>query len=284
MRKIIIKVPATSANLGVGFDCLGLALNLYNKYQFEEASDFILEGFEEEYSKDNLVLSSYKRLFSEIDKDPIKVKITQLENNIPCCRGLGSSASCIVAGVIGANFMLGNIYNIDELIDFASMIEGHPDNVLPCFLGGLTSGLSDMGEIIYTKYDVSNKLFFKLLIPNFSLATSVARGALPSEVCFKEAMDNLAKAVSLPLLLSQGDFKALKVATRGGIHEKYRYPLIDGAEKLVYEITDEDNIVLISGAGPTLLVISQNDNDIELNNKDWKVVKVKIDKRGVEIK
>lgn len=284
MRKVTIKAPATSANLGVGFDTMGIAFNIYNTYTFEESDEYELVGFDDEYLDNNLVLSSYKKLFQEIKKDEVKVKITQVSASIPTSRGLGSSACCIVCGVLGANYMLGNIFNIDEIIDFASMIEGHPDNVLPCILGSLVTGFSNMGEVFYTKYNVSNSLHFTLLVPNFELETSVSRKALPSEVSFKEMVQNMQKAVNLPVILSSGNFYALRSATRNAIHEKYRYPLISGAEKIRYELEDENHIVLISGAGPTLLVISDKDDEIKLDNNKWQVIKTTINKKGVMIK
>ncbi|MBO7535926.1 MAG: homoserine kinase, partial [Bacilli bacterium] len=232
----------------------------------------------------NLVLASYKRVFEVLGDEEIKVRITEVKEDIPVSRGLGSSAACIVAGVVGANNMLGNILDINALIDIATSIEGHPDNVLPCFLGGLTSGFISGGEVYYTNYDISKDLFFTILVPNFPLETIVARNALPEKIDFKDAMDNLAKAVNLPIMIASGDFYGIKKATRGAIHEKYRYPLITGAEKILYEVTDENHVVLISGAGPSLLVISDIDDDVKISNENFKVIKVKANKKGVEIK
>lgn len=284
MKKVLIKVPGTSANLGVGFDALGLALDLYNEYLFEESDEYELVNFLDDYKEDNLVLASYKRVFEVLGEEEIKVRITEVKEDIPVSRGLGSSAACIVAGVVGANNMLGNILDINALIDIATSIEGHPDNVLPCFLGGLTSGFISGGEVYYTNYDISKDLFFTILVPNFPLETKVARNALPEKIDFKDAMDNLAKAVNLPIMIASGDFIGIKKATRGAIHEKYRYPLITGAEKILYEVTDENHVVLISGAGPSLLVISDIDDEIRISNENFKVIKVKANKKGVEIK
>ncbi len=284
MKKVLIKVPGTSANLGVGFDALGLALDLYNEYLFEESDEYELVNFLDDYKEDNLVLASYKRVFEVLGEEEIKVRITEVKEDIPVSRGLGSSAACIVAGVVGANNMLGNILDINALIDIATSIEGHPDNVLPCFLGGLTSGFISGGEVYYTNYDISKDLFFTILVPNFPLETKVARNALPEKIDFKDAMDNLAKAVNLPIMIASGDFIGIKKAIRGAIHEKYRYPLITGAEKILYEVTDENHVVLISGAGPSLLVISDIDDEIRISNENFKVIKVKANKKGVEIK
>lgn len=284
MKKVTIKTPATSANLGVGFDTMGLALNIFNEYSFEESSEYELKGFSKDHLENNLVLSSYKRLFKELDKEEIKVKITELKADIPIARGLGSSASCIVSGLLGANFMLGNILGIDEIIDLATLIEGHPDNVVPCLLGGLVTSFNNLGEVFFTKYKVSKNLFFTLLVPNFELETKVARSSLPKDVSLSEMVDNMSKAANLPVIFSSGNFYALKAATRNAFHEKYRYPLIKGAEKIRYEIEDENHIVLISGSGPSLIVISSENDEVSFESKDYKIIKTSINMKGTRIK
>ena len=136
----VVRTFATSANLGPGFDTLGICFNIYNEYSFEQSGDFLLEGFEDEFidPNNNLIIQSYLKVFKKLNKEIIYIKLKQLVQNIPTSRGLGSSASCIVAGVLIANDMLDNILTIDEVFQISSSIEGHPDNVAPLIFGGMT--------------------------------------------------------------------------------------------------------------------------------------------------
>lgn len=274
MKKIKIKVFGTSANLGVGFDSFGIRFNIYNTYLFEESKYDELIGFKEEYQKDNLVLSSFKRFLKETNNEEINVRITEIEKAIPEERGLGSSSACIVAGVKAANYFLGNKYDLDTLINVATLIEGHPDNVLPALLGGLTAGFIDNEKVYYTKYKVSRKLHFSVLVPSFSLLTKEARGILPEVIAFKDAIDNLSKASNLGKLFEEGNIEKISAVTKSAVHEKYRLPLIQGTKKAKERIEDGKHIVLVSGAGPSLLVISSKNDDIEVEG--FKTVKVKV--------
>ena len=279
---IKIKVPATSANLGPGFDTLGIALSLYNTFTFEENVEYVLEGFKEEYNNsNNLCLKSYKEVFRRLNKKEVKVKIS-LEQDIPNCGGLGSSATVIIAGVLGANAVLGNVLSKEELINIACDIEGHPDNIVPAFLGSLTSSVKlEDGKCIYFKYDVSDKLYFNILVPGFSLSTETMRKCLPTSVSMGDAIYNLSRAINVPYAFEQGDIKVLGLLLKDKLHQDYRIKYIDNALK-VFEWANENNFIpLISGSGASLLIIS--DKHINQEFEGFELMELKVEKDGVKV-
>lgn len=263
-----VKVPVTTANLGSAFDSAGVALNAYNVFKFEKAEKDELVGFNGGDITKNLVLISYKKLFEQTGRDYIPVKITMLENEAPSSRGLGSSATCIVAGVLGANNMLKNAYKPAELLKVMTILEGHPDNVAPCYLGGMVlSFVAESGEIMYAKYRVDDSVKFTAFIPPFELSTRKAREVLPKSVDFKAAVYNLSRAAVLGKAFETGDFELIKGAVQDKLHESYRYPLIRGGEQLKAELQKQGYAVTISGAGPTILAIGKTYANAPLNSQ-----------------
>lgn len=256
-----VKVPATSANLGVGFDTLGLALNLYNEFTFTEADSFGFEGFLSKYAnKDNMVLRAYKYLFSKADKEAIPV-IIGAKCDIPVSRGLGSSSSLIVAGLIAANKMLGNIYSINELFNFAANMEGHPDNVAPACFGGLVASFKNsLGIYEHISYEVNNDLKFYVIIPSFEMKTSDSRNVLPKELPYKDIVNNISKIVNIPYAFARGDISLIKELLSDKLHEPYRLPLIPKALEIKEAINSLGKAFALSGSGSTMLVISDSDS------------------------
>ena len=193
---ISIKVPATSANLGSGFDSLGVALNWYN-YVWMEESDRIEISSKDNVAipkgKDNLVYQAAEFVYNAYGKKMPGLKIIQ-ENNIPMARGMGSSSACIVAGITGANELLGRPFDQDTLINFACKIEGHPDNTTPAILGGLTVSAMDAGRVYSVGTQVSDKFRFALLIPDFQLKTEQSRATLPMQYSKQDAVYNLSRS------------------------------------------------------------------------------------------
>ncbi len=278
---IRIKVPATSANFCIGFDTLGVALSLYNEYSFDKSDYDFLEGFENLYmNENNLVLTSYKKFFTEFDIPYIPVKIKQIKQHIPNSRGLGSSAACIVAGILAANKLSESNFDKEKLLSLACQIEGHPDNVAPCLLGGFVASIVD--ERVNTiKYKVSSKLKFNVFIPNFKLSTEEARKVLPDTYSRKDVVYNLSRMAFLSDTLKNGNFETLKLILDDKIHELYRIKLIPNAIDLKEEINKEDAILIISGSGSTMLSISLN--DVSTTVEYFKKIKVKIDNTGSKI-
>ena len=278
----IVRTFATSANLGPGFDCLGICFDLYNEYEFFLSDKYTIEGFSEKFSNpsDNLIVKSYEKVFLLKNKKIQFLTIRQKIQNIPVSRGLGSSASCIVAGIIMANEILGGILSKDEIFQIASMIEGHPDNVLPALVGGLCAAFMAHEKYYYKKYIPSSRLQFYSLIPPFELKTELSRSVLPKMYNRCDVIANLSRIVNLPSAFIDGDIELLKAIFDDKIHEPYRYKLIE--HSLDVKTYFKDYAVAISGAGSSLLVIG--DKVIELDKiYDFKIVKVIVDNNGVEI-
>ncbi len=287
---IKVTVPASTANIGPGFDSLGLALNLYNTYEFEEIGNgLIFEGCIEEYcNENNLVYKSFKKVADKIGRSFSGLKI-KMETQIPASRGLGSSSACIVGGVFGANALLNGNLSKDELFKIAVEIEGHPDNIAPAVYGGLTTSLVDDGVPYYVRYEISDKILFCALIPNFETSTSQARKLLPQMVSFDDAIFNISRIAALLKSLEVGDFNMIKRSLKDKLHQVYRKNLIheyDEVEKICME--NNSVVMFVSGSGPTLMNIIENsdftkainNSIIELKHK-WEIKFLKVDKNGV---
>lgn len=284
-----ISVPATSANLGPGFDTLGLALNLYNTCEFK-----ISEGRKafEENIKSNLIYKSYAHTFEVYGEKTRPVEF-KLESDIPMSRGLGSSAACVVMGIMAAFSVMEKDFDKKEILKIATDMEGHPDNVSPAILGGATASIYDDGQVFVEKFNVSDKIKFLALIPEFKLSTKLARQALPETYTKDDAVFNLSRLSLLILSLISGDEKNLKVALEDKIHEPYRFKLIPEIEQ-IEEIIDESHALghYLSGAGSTLMILLDYADKISeefIKNKvkelkgDYKVLPLEIDNNGAFI-
>lgn len=260
---IKIRVPATTANLGVGFDCAGLALSLYNDFTFTEGKSNV--------EPDNLILKSFNKLYEYIGKDAPEVAI-EASASVPQARGLGSSATCIVGGLIGAREMSGEKISDYEILKLATEIEGHPDNVAPAIFGGLIVSIKDK-EIIYRKFKPSEDLKIYVLIPEYELSTKKAREVLPETITLEQGVSNAARSALLPYAYERGDMEVIKTFMKDEFHEKYREPLIPNF-KTVREFAIKNNFAaFISGAGPSILCVSMNDERKKLEEltKDFQI-------------
>lgn len=292
-----IRVPATSANIGSGFDSLGIALTMYNEIDIEE-SDVLdiasLDDVEVPTTAENLIFQSACRLCEECGKPvPKGMKIRQT-NVVPMARGLGSSSTCVAAGLLGANALLGNLVSRDELVNIACSIEGHPDNTTPALLGGLTSAAVEKGRVYAVTLHVADKFRFAAFIPNFELKTSVARGVLPEKVSREDAVYNLSRSALMAGSLATGNVENLHIAVQDKIHQPYRLGLIPGAGD-IFDLSYEYGsfATYISGAGPTIMsIINRKDESFEYvmseqlvrrGLKDWRVVILDVDSRGAYI-
>jgi homoserine kinase len=256
-----IKTPATSGNLSVGFDSAGLAFNIYNTFIFEASKDDALIGFLDTFKNDNLVLKAYRDCALKfIDGSKIQpVKIELHQNDIPYSRGLGSSATCILAGVIASNHLNRLGLSFKNCVNLACELEGHLDNVYTCAYGGLTTSLKDGDDYIHQTINVSKSLHFYMLIPNVQGQTKLLRKLLPKKVLLEDAVFNLSRMPFLIEAMKQGDFLTLKKVMKDKLHEPYRYhtlPLYDDLNQLSKH---DDLIVAISGSGPSILLISKDE-------------------------
>ena len=262
---IKVKVPATSANVGAGFDSLGLAVSLYNVFTFEEAPKLeivSMDGTLIPTGPSNLVYRSAKAVFDQLDIPMPGLRITQ-QNAIPMARGLGSSSSCIVAGILGANAMLGNKLTQRQMLTMATGIEGHPDNVAPAMLGGFVTSVFDEGQVYSVKKKIDTSLVFAAFIPNFKLLTEKARAALPQNVSHKDAVYNLSRAALATAAFCDGDYELLGVATKDKLHQQYRLPLIPGGDEIFAMANDLGAYATyISGAGPTIMAVVNKEDEL----------------------
>lgn len=280
----IVRTFATSANIGPGFDTLGICYDIYNEYSFEISQSFHLDNFKEEFSypETNLIIDSYKKTFEYLNKKLIYITLKEEIQNIPESRGMGSSASCIVAGVLIANEVLGNVLSQDEIFNIAATLEGHPDNVAPLIFGGFTSSYKNY-KFYTNELKVNNDYKFLLLIPPFKLSTKKAREVLPKQVEMHVATSNIANTISTIYALENGDINQLIRANNDLLHEPYRLSLIENADK-IKEIAKVNNAsAYISGAGPTMLVISKDDIKEKFEFNDWKKVSVNVNYKGAYV-
>lgn len=274
--KVSYKVPATTANLGPGFDCLGMALPIYNIITIEETvmpstgievnvmkddeNAELLELNDLPEDKDNIVLKAVKMLYSLVGQEANELKIN-INTNIPIARGLGSSASVIVGGLLAANELLGFPADEAALLSIATEAEGHPDNVAPALLGGLVmSSMEDDGSIIYRKINWPQEWRITACIPDFELATNVSRSVLPENVSLKDASFNSRRLAMLIHAINTKDVKLMRVALEDRLHQPYREKLIPGFKEIKEAFKHEEDVLgtVISGAGPAIIVISQN--------------------------
>ena len=254
-----VKVEATSANVCVGFDVLGIALNLYNEFTFKEQEEFSFKGFLDEFSKKetNLVYESYKKVFDLRGEKPIPVEIG-FKGDIPVSRGLGSSSSLIVAGIFAANYFLKNKYTKEELFDIAAMLEGHPDNVAPAIYGGLVASYKKGDKYYPNLYAINKDLRFTVVIPKNKVSTHDARGVLPKELPYSDIVWNMSRIINLPKAFMEGNITLLKDLFDDRLHEPYRKKLILEYENVKNVVDKYDCAFAISGSGSTMLIISKD--------------------------
>lgn len=278
-----VKVPATSANLGPGFDALGIALRYHGRFVFEETNEAM--------DISHLALRAYSQALGWMgEKGPqLRVKTPRM---IPVGKGLGSSAACIVAGVLAARHVSGSDISTLDLLTMAARIEGHPDNVTPAFVGGLTASGWKEESLTFGKLPLSRKLSFALLIPSFSLPTAKSRSALPKKVDFSDASFNLSQLALSISALSSGEPDVIAGSFGDRLHQPYRFPLIHQAEELI-EIAKESGAlaVMLSGAGPSLLLLRRKGDPLSglreklpTLDKRWKLRLAEADHRGAELK
>lgn len=263
---VTITVPATTANIGPGFDCIGAALSLYNRLKFSIADSatelkIAVTGKEAprvSTDKTNLAYQAFVKLYEHINQIPPSVEI-EIDLGVPLARGLGSSATAIVGGLLGANQLAGHPLSQTEVMNLAIAIEGHPDNVVPALLGGccLTASTPTGWEICDIPWH--SDIVPVVAIPDFELSTAEARRVLPTEYCRADAIFNAAHLGILLRGLETGNGNWLKAGMQDKIHQPYRKSLIKGYEKVRLAALDAGaDEMVISGAGPTLLALTNS--------------------------
>ncbi len=284
-----IKAPASTSNLSAGFDVLGLALDIYNRFTVELSDKDMLINVEDRFNnEDNLFLKAYHAGTSHLSiSDHIKAVFSY---DVPIERGLGSSSTLIVGGLMAASVLHENRLSKDEIFQLASKIEGHPDNAAPCIYGGFTASSVADGRYYTQKLQIDKDFHFTIFIPDFAVSTAKAREILPSQYERAAIVHNTAKAIYLIEALRNGDLKLLKKCYDEDVHEPYRQNLIDefAVLKELFE-KDSDGVLFISGSGSTCFGISRKSVSkqlIERINKlqhEWQIKEVNIDHKGVDV-
>jgi homoserine kinase len=286
-----VRVPASSANLGPGFDCFGIAWRLYNEIEFNLADRLEISGCDDRFQNaDNLAYKAYSMTLERCGIKNCGVNIRFAKTDIPVSRGLGSSSALIVGGVLAADALYDLRLDNDALLEIATEAEGHPDNVAPALLGGLTASTMVNGAPVTVHFSLSDKLHFAAIVPPFELSTSLARSVLPKSLSREDAIFNVSRAALALNALGGGDCAMLSMGMEDRMHQPFRLPLIDGWEKAkTLAESCGGKAMCISGAGSTLLCASDEEGfsgrvceAVEREMTGWRVIPLLADFEGAK--
>lgn len=253
-----IKVPGTSANIGPGFDTLGLALNIFNEIIVEKKNS----GIEVLWDipnpniplEDNLVYVALVHTLKKYKKEDLGCTVRMTKVDIPISRGLGSSAAAIVCGIYAAHYLMDYSLSTKDIVNIATELEGHPDNVAPAILGNMILSVMTSDTVLYSKIDFPEEIKFNVLIPNFKLSTEKARSVLPGSYSTADCVSNASRLALMLNFLKEKRYNDLRVCLEDKIHQPYRFELINNSLD-IFEKSKELGALgeFISGAGPTLI-------------------------------
>jgi len=258
---IVVKVPATSANMGPGFDSLGIALDIWNEVRISKGPFSIkIDGTgEEELPKDtsNLVYKSFCKVFEEIDEIVPEVKLS-CTNRIPLTRGMGSSSAALIGGLMSGNAMAGSPLSTSEILNIGAKIEKHPDNVAPALLGGVQIGIYDQEKLITANVPFPEDLRVVLYVPNQVMPTDQARNILAPKVAREDAVYNIGRSALLVQSLVTGDLQNLKYATQDMIHQPQRQKQFFPMKNIIKAAMEAGAFgAFLSGAGSSILAFTK---------------------------
>lgn len=290
--QVRVRVPATSANLGPGFDVAGLALTLYNTFTFELVDEGLhIVGCPEQFcNESNMTYQAFKEAANHCGLEFNGLRI-ECSGDVPYTRGLGSSSTCIVAGIVGAFAFLDKAQDRQEILELATKIEGHPDNVAPAIFGGLTVSVMEENNVLTLNIPVKHEYRFVALIPPFTLSTEQSRKVLPQTLPRQDAIKNVSHLALMVASLINGYDEGLKLGFKDRLHQPYRGDLIKGYHEIMDALEKDEKILgcYLSGAGPTLMAVIKEEDKMgvvrlkeELGDllTDWQVVKLELDQRG----
>ena len=292
MKSVTIRVPATTADLGPGFDSFGCALQLYTDVTFEETECGLeITGCDQEFTgPDNLAYVAYCAVLASLSEEVKGVKI-HIDAKIPVCRGLGSSAALLVAGAMGANVLHGNRLSTQGLLNITNAMEGHPDNLAPAFFGGLTASMVDNGLPVTVNFPLHPDWEIIALIPDFDMPTVKARAILPEQVSRADAIYNVAHGALVLKALELGDEKLLRTAMQDRLHQSYRKCMVADYEVIESIARTSGAAFCLSGAGPTLLCITRDKTLKEklaeklpaLTTSNWEIIPLHVAFEGAKV-
>ncbi|SNX66802.1 homoserine kinase [Bacillus oleivorans] len=262
---VTVRVPASTANLGSGFDAIGMALNLYTTIKMRRASQTYvalkgnnLEGLPT--GKNNMIYQAAIAVFNHAGS-PIPELEIEVESEIPLTRGLGSSAAAIVGGMVAANELLEEPLSQNQLFQLAAEIEGHPDNVGASLFGGIIAAAKTDSKISYVQFPPPQGIRAVVAIPDYTLSTAAARDVLPSSYSREDTVHAIGHSALLVAALARGELSVLYEAMSDRIHQPYRATLIPGLEELLTTSKHHGAIgIALSGAGPTIIALTDKDD------------------------
>lgn len=266
MTSFTVRAPASSANLGPGFDSLGLSVPLYTTLRVTPQSTTEVvpmgAGLESTPHDESNYVYRAMLLAAKRAGQPLPHARIEIESDVPLARGLGSSAAALVAGIVAGNELLGTPLTPEMVLDVAAREEGHPDNVAPALFGGIVVATLDKLGTHYVRLDPPAHLAVTVLIPDFELSTSKARAVLPKEYSRADAVHALSHAALLAAALSVGRLDLLRHAMQDYIHQIWRAPLVPGLSDILEEAHKHGALgAALSGAGPTVLCFHDTRED-----------------------
>ena len=294
---IYVRVPATSANMGSGFDTLGVALNLYSRLEVEERESgleiiTVNNNGNVQSDKSNLVYRAMDKIFQATGYSLHGLYIKQ-DSKIPMTRGLGSSSACIIGGMLAANVISGRKLSYPEILNMAAEMEGHPDNVGPALYGGLCISATEGKKTLVKSEKLENDLIFAVMVPDFYVATKKSRGVLPELIHLRDAADNISSALMLYEALIRGDYDMLRFGVRDKLHQPYRKGYINGFDDIFDKTYDYGSkATYLSGSGPTIISILTGDGTtfkkridsfFRENSHSWKCMLLEVDNVGAVV-
>jgi homoserine kinase len=274
---VFVRAPATSANLGPGFDCLGLALDLWNEVEASPGGS--------PDPGDNLILRAANAVFDQVGAVYPGFELRPT-NRIPFGRGLGSSAAAIASGLLIANHCLGSPLDLATLVQLATALEGHPDNVVPCLLGGARVATTDNhGQVIAARIPIALSLQAVVFVPEQRIPTAHARGLLPPAVPLADALFNVARSSLLVAALASGQADALAEATRDRLHQPYRAPLFPAGATLLDAAMQAGALgAFMSGAGPSVLALCGDQDSADAVAAAFNTTGPQLDVQGTSLR
>ena len=300
--KVLVKVPATTANLGPGFDALGLALDLWNEAEFLATNDNQISLTIEGEGKDklptganNTIVEAALQVYELLGKPCTGLRI-HCVNRVPLSSGLGSSSAAMLTGMLGANALLGNPLSREEILKLAIETEGHPDNVAPAMLGGLVASIIHERHVVSLRLTLTGQrtpIHITVVLPDFDFPTKQARAILPKQIERQDAIYNISRAVIVTEAFRVGDLDMLGEAMTDKLHQPYRIPLIPGAQEAMDAMKQAGaSAVALSGAGPSLIGFSSKRETaigeaakraFAESGLNARVYKLKISRTGAEV-
>lgn len=291
---IEVRVPATSANLGPGFDCMGLALNTYAYFRFSlQEQGLTISGCDPRWqNEENLVYQGFQHTLDYMGETIPGLAIEIDASGVPEARGLGSSAVCIVAGAMAANAFFQNRLNKYEIFDICTAMEGHPDNVAPAIFGSLTVSFMEDEKPSMIRYLVNRELRFCAIIPDYPTLTEEARAVLPKTLSYEDAIYNMGRCAALAKALEIGNPMVIKRACKDKMHQPYRKHLIQEYDVVQRLCDEQDALALyISGSGSTMIAICDQPakanaliQSVTTAYPAWEVKLLDVDLKGAQVK